>query len=53
MTFTNKSFLKRKDILESKFLVSVNYSFNHLMEKISLCEYITGGVNTYYMDVSV
>ena len=24
-------FLKRKDNLESKFLISVNYSFNHLM----------------------
>ena len=30
MTFTSE-FLKRKDIVESKFLISVNYSFNHLM----------------------
>ena len=28
MTFTSEQFLKRKDIVESKFLRSVNYSFN-------------------------
>ena len=28
MTLASESFLKRKDIVETKFLVSVNYSFN-------------------------
>ena len=28
MTFTNELFLKRKYIVESKFLIPVNYSFN-------------------------
>ena len=28
MTFTSEYFLKRKDIVESKFLIPVNYSFN-------------------------
>ena len=31
MTFAGEYFLKRKDIVRSKFLISVNYSFNHLM----------------------
>ena len=28
MTFTSEQFLKRKDLVESKFLIPVNYSFN-------------------------
>ena len=28
MTFASDKFLNRKDIVESKFLISVNYSFN-------------------------
>ena len=32
MTFTSEQFLTRKDIVESKFLTSVNYSFHHLIK---------------------
>ena len=28
VTFTSEYFLKRKDLVESKFLMSVNYLFN-------------------------
>ena len=34
MTFTGE-FLKTKDITESKFLISVNSSFNHLCDKVA------------------
>ena len=37
MTFTSELFLKRKDIVEIKFLISLNYSFIHL----------SGGANIY------
>ena len=36
--------MKRKDIAESKFWISVNYSFN-VIQIATYCEHITGGVN--------
>ena len=46
MTFTREQFLKRKDIKERKFLISVNYSVIKC-NKGSCCEPITGCVNIY------
>ena len=52
MTFISEKFLRRKDIVESKFLISVNYSFIHLIS--SCCEHITGGLNiNFYECVSL
>ena len=45
MALTSEWFLKRKGIMESKFLISVNYSFNII--KDSCYEDITVGVTKY------
>ena len=37
MAIKSESFLRRKDIVESNFLISVNY----------ICDHITGNVNIY------
>ena len=39
--------MKRKGIVDSKFLTSVNYSFIILCNKSSCCEHLTGGLNIY------
>ena len=42
--FTSESFLKRKDIVESKILISVIIQSN----TDSCCEHMAGGVNIYF-----
>ena len=46
MSSTSEQFLKREDIMESKFLISVNHSFS-VIQIAAVCEHITGDVNIY------
>ena len=39
--------MNKKNFVESKCLISVNYSFNVIQIADSCCEYITGGVKIY------
>ena len=39
--------MNKKSFVESKCLISVNYSFNVMQIADSCCEYITGGVKIY------
>ena len=56
MSLASDLFLKRKNIVESKFLISVNYSLNVMTiiwAHMSCYEHITIGVIIIYMGVSV
>ena len=48
MPLASELFLKRKDIVESKFLISVNYSFNAIIVNV-VNNSVIGAISKYQL----